>query len=68
MSYEPSVETFNVPHVVQGINGNILTRTYNYAQARQFSRWQDAFMMNTCTVRPADEDDVASFMRRLGDC
>lgn len=56
------------PHVVQDINGNILTLTYNYAQARQFSRWQDAFMMNTCTVRPADGDDIASFNRRLGDC
>lgn len=67
MSYVPSEQTLNAPHVVQDINGNILCLTYNYSQARQFSRWQDAFMMNTCTVRPANEDDVASFMRRLED-
>lgn len=68
MSYVPSEETLNVPHVIEDINGKILCLTYNYAQARQFSRWQDSFMLNVCTIRPADEDDVASFMRRLGDC
>lgn len=68
MSYVPSEQTLNVPHVVQDINGNILCLTYNYDEARQFSRWQDAFMMNTCTICPANEDDIASFLRRLGDC
>lgn len=68
MSYEPCKETLNVPHVVEDINGNILCLTYNYGKASQFSRWQNAFMLNVCTIRPANEDDVASFMRRLGDC
>ncbi|AFH21065.1 hypothetical protein CL97_gp181 [Cronobacter phage CR9] len=68
MSYEPCKETLNVPHVVEDINGNILCLTYNWLMAHQFRRYQDGFMMNTCTIRPANEDDVASFMRRLGDC
>lgn len=68
MSYVPSTETLNLPHVVEDINGNILCLTYNWMKARDFAKYQDRFMLNTCTVRPADEDDVASFMRRLGDC
>ena len=68
MSYVPTEETLYVPHVVEDINGNILVLTYNWMKARDFAKYQDRFMMNVCTVRPADEDDVASFMRRLGDC
>lgn len=68
MSYVPTQETMNVPHVVEDINGNILAMTYNWAQAQGLRKYQDRFLMNVCTVRPANEDDVASFMRRLGDC
>lgn len=68
MSYVPSKETLNVPHVIQDINGNIRALTYNWAQAQQYASYQDRYLGNTCTVHPADEDDVASFMRRLGDC
>lgn len=68
MSYVPTNETLNLPHVVEDINGNILVLTYNWMMAHQFRRYQDGFMMNVCTIRLADEDDVASFMRRLGDC
>lgn len=68
MSYVPSKETMNLPHIVEDINGNILSLTYNWTMAHQFRRHQEGFLMNSCTVRPANEDDVASFMRRLGDC
>lgn len=68
MFYVPSEETINLTHVVEDINGNILCLTYDWLTAHQFRRYQDAFMMSTCTVRLANEDDVASFNRRLGDC
>lgn len=68
MSYVPTNGTLNLPHVVEDINGNILVLTYNWMMAHQFRRYQDGFMMNVCTIRRANEDDVASFNRRLGYC
>lgn len=67
MFYEPTEETMNLPHVVEDINGNILALTYNWAMAHQFAKYQDRFMRVSALCRPANEDDVASFMRRLGD-
>lgn len=66
MFYVPTEETINLPHVVEDTNGNILALTYNWLTAHQFCRY--GFMMNVCTLRLANEDDVASFNRRLGDC
>lgn len=63
MSYVPTNETLNLPHVVEDINGNILVMTYNWMKAQDFRKYQEAFLM----IRLANEDDVASFMRRLGD-
>lgn len=68
MFYEPTEETINLPHVVEDINGNVLGLLHNWYQAHQFAKLQDRYLLNTCTCRPANEDDVASFMRRLGDC
>lgn len=67
MSYVPTNETINFPHVVEDINGNVLALLHNWYQARQFSKFQDGFLLTTTIVRPANEDDVASFNRRLGD-
>lgn len=67
MSYVPSEETPNATHVVEDINGNMLALTCNWYQAHQLSRYQDGFLMNTCIVRLANEDDVAAFGRRLVD-
>lgn len=67
MFYEPTKEALNVPHVVEDIYGNILALTYNWSQAHQFANHQDRFMMVAVRCRPANEDDIASFNRRLGD-
>lgn len=64
MSYVPTNDTLHLPHVVEDINGNILVMTYNWMKAQDFRKYQEAFLI----IRLADEDDVASFMRRLGDC
>lgn len=66
MSYVPTNETLNVPYVIEDINGNILVMTYNWGQAEFVARKFRRHL--AIIIRPADEDDVASFMRRLGDC
>lgn len=66
MSYEVTEETLNVPHVIEDINGNIRAMTYNWGQAEFVARKYRGHLV--VIVRPANEDDVASFMRRLGDC
>lgn len=68
MSYVPSEETFNLPHVVVDSNGDVMLLTFNHRTAALAARFWNRSLPVTCTVRPADEDDVASFMRRLGDC
>ncbi|MEI9553708.1 hypothetical protein [Enterobacter hormaechei] len=42
--------------------------SFNHRTAALAARFWNRSLPVTCTVRPADEDDVASFMRRLGDC
>lgn len=67
MCYVPSEENMNNTHVVEDINGNILVLTCDWMTAHQFHRYQDIFMMRTCIVRLANEDDVATLGRRLVD-
>lgn len=68
MSYAPSDETINLPHVVEDINGNVLALTPNWAQAHCLARYQDRFLMVSTIIRLANEDDIGWFNRRLGDC
>lgn len=67
MSYVPTKETVNLPHVVEDIDGNIRAMTYNREMAEFFARKLRRHVA-VVTTRPANEDDVASFNRRLGDC
>lgn len=67
MSYAPSNETINLPHVVEDINGNVLALTPSWAQAHRLARYQDRFLMDSTTIRLANKDDLAWFKRWLGD-
>lgn len=56
-----NIEEMNAPYIVEDRNGNALALVHNIVMARMVARhWEG-------TVRLANEDDVAAFMRRLVD-
>lgn len=67
MSYVPSEENFNSPHVVVDSNGDVMLLTFNHRTAALAARFWNRSLPVVCTVRPADEDDIAAFGRRLVD-
>lgn len=67
MFYEPTEETMNLTHVVEDVNGEVLVVACNWMTARQFRRYQDVFLLKTCTIRLANEDDLAALGRGLVD-
>lgn len=61
------IENMNKSHVVVDTDGNVLMLTYNHRTAALAARFWNRSLPVNCTVRLANEDDVASFNRRLGE-